>query len=155
MVSCANDPARYGALKDTVLKIAEALDTRMRSLALDGFAIERCDALSELLTRSAGVLREMETRFHTHRTEGYRYMNRLVDDIGNSVGSLGLSDKQKLIVQNLTQDAERQAKAASTDTIEMERILYALRAEIDESLAKVVPVRPDPGASQHQRVELF
>ena len=151
----SQDPALYGTLKDTVLKIAEVLDARMRSLALVGIAIDRSEKLLHLLQRGAGSLRDIETRFRVHRDESYRIMERLVGDVENSTVTLELGDQQKQFLTRMMRDSQMQAKAVFIDSIETERIMDSLLAELDESLVKDALVRTDTAARQYKSVELF
>lgn len=64
-----SEPQFYGRLKDTVVKMAESLDTHMR--AVDAFNAEtaRADALSVVCQQAASLTRELAAHAETHHAQ--------------------------------------------------------------------------------------
>lgn len=71
------DPPLYGRLKDTIVKMAESLDTHMR--ALDAFHAEtaRADALKTVCQQAAVLVRELAAHADAHHAQDNALRDKL------------------------------------------------------------------------------
>jgi len=150
-----HDPELYGRLKDTVVKMAEALDVQLRALEVVTAAIERGDTLLRLLKRDAEVSRDITARIRAQRDERARATKLLIESIERAVDTPELPDTQKLFLQNLARDTEAQARSAHDHSVELEKIAQSLVTGLDESLLKEAPVASNTSATRFNSVELF
>jgi DNA-binding response OmpR family regulator len=152
------DQELYGRLKDTVVKMAEALDVHMRSLETVAAAIERGDALAELLQRNTALAHEVSDSLQTQRAENQRVLTRVAEGIETALSSAALPETQKSLLRNLAREARAHAQTAGDSGTHLERQLQPLLKEVDESLLKVqrgvAPPAP-AAAARSDDVELF
>lgn len=149
------DPELYGRLKDTVVKMAEALDMHLRSLAAVNSAIGIGDALLLQLKHNAGVARDISARLTTQCDETHRALQRLAAGIENAAASAGQSASQKTLLENLARDAQVQAQAALTQSVELEKRLAALVTEPDDTPLRNAHAAATAGRVASNDVELF
>jgi CheY-like chemotaxis protein len=153
-----HDPELYGRLKDTVVKMAEALDVHMRSLETVASAIERGDALAELLKRNTALAREMSAGLKAQRDESRRALTRIATGIEAAAASALLPEAQRLALRDLARDARTQAQAAYDNSVHLDGQLLPLLTEV-EAFALKAPRKeatPASGAgSVTGEVELF
>ncbi len=153
------EPELYGRLKDTVVKMAEALDVQLNSLENVTRAIERGDSLLKIIAQNAALTRDASARMQAQRGEADHQLRDLADRIEKAVESPGMQDAQKLLLQNLARDVRTQAQAAYDGSVATESALQSLLAGVDESLLKETPkktaVAVDANATRFNSVELF
>lgn len=152
-----DDPELYGRLKDTVVKMAEALDVHMRSLQTVAAAIERGDALAELLKRNTALARELNTDLKAQSEDSQRGLMRIAAAI--EAVSAAQPEAKKPALSDLARDARALAQSAREADAQAQTRLQPLLAEIDESLL-LSPRRPgapapDADASRFNSVDLF
>ena len=97
------DPELYGRLKDTVVKMAEALDIHMRSLDVVTSAAQRGDTLLQQLQHNAALARDISARLQAQRNENLRAMQYLAEHIKDTGAALAAPQQQHL--QKLARDA--------------------------------------------------
>jgi CheY-like chemotaxis protein len=153
------DQELYGRLKDTVVKMAEALDVHMRSLETVATAIERGDALAELLKHNTALAHEVSAGLKNQRDENQRVLTRIADGIETALNNAALPEAQKRVLSNLARDARTHAQTAGDTSTQLDRQLQPLLAAVDESLLKtqrgVAPPAPVADATRSDNVELF
>ncbi len=147
------DPELYGRLKDTVVKMAEALDIHMRSLDVVTSAAQRGDTLLQQLQHNAALARDISARLQAQRNENLRAMQHLAEHIKDTGAALAAPQQQHL--QKLARDAAAQAQAALDQSLALEKMLTPLCAEIDDPAPKQTPVASDTGGTHFHNVELF
>ena len=150
-----HDPDLYGRLKDTAVKIAEALDAHMRALEWVTTATDRSDRLLMALEHNAGVSRDIESRIKTQREENLGIVNRLVENIEQALASSGLTGKQTQPLKNLLRDALAQAQATHNSIMDLEVVVKSLCTGLDETLLAESRSTPDSDAAPYKSVELF
>jgi CheY-like chemotaxis protein len=152
-----HDADLYGRLKDNVVKMAEALDVQMRSLDTVATAIERGDALVELLKRNTALAREVNARLKAQSAEGQRALMQIA--AGIEAAAATLPEVQQLALRKLAHDTRAQAQSACDNTTYLDGQLQPLLADVDESLLKQPRPqgKPAPGAdaARIDSVELF
>jgi hypothetical protein len=150
-----DDPELYGRLKDTVIKMAEALDVHMRSLQTVAAAIERGDALAELLKRNTALARELNTDLKAQSDASQRGLMRIAATI--EAVSAAQPEAKKPALSELARDARALAQSAREADAQAQARLQPLLAEIDESLL-LSPRKqgaPDADAARFNSVDLF
>jgi len=150
-----HDPDIYGRLKDTAVKMAEALDAHMRWLDWVSTAVDRSYKLLLVFRQNAELSRDVESRIKSLREENMGIMNQLVESIEHSITSLGLSDKQALSLKNLVRVVQAHAQTSRSNSIELTNIVNSLFAGLDETLQQELPNAPNTGAIPVKGVELF
>ncbi|HTE15104.1 MAG TPA: response regulator [Burkholderiales bacterium] len=149
-----HDPELYGRLKDTVVKMAEALDIHLRSLDGVAAAVERGDRLIKLLQHNAGLSRDISTRLKAQRDENHRALKHLSEGIERAAAA-GQTDVQKQQLQNLARDALVETQTAIDRSIELEKMLDALCAAPEEASPKDTRAVASDGNARFNNVELF
>lgn len=147
-----HDPGLYGRLKDTVVKMAEALDIHMRSLDGINAAIERGDALLKLAQRGATLARDARARVQSARGERQRALEHLAGQIEAAAAS---DESQKRLLETLAREARAQAKAAHDHSLELEQLLNTLGSELEAAEQKTSPAAPAANGPRFNSVELF
>lgn len=153
------EPELYGRLKDTVVKMAEALDVQLRSLETVARAIERGDSLLKLVQHHATLARDASARMQTQRGEADHKLKSLAERIEKALESPAMPEAQKLLLGNLAREVRALTQAAHDDSIAVENALQSLLAGVDESLLKETPkaaaVAADATTTRFNSVELF
>lgn len=153
------DPELYGRLKDTVVKMAEALDVQLCSLESVTTAVERGDLLLKLVQRNVTLARAASARAQAQRDSSQHIMKGLAERIEHAADSPGVSEAQKILLWNLARDARAQAQVAHDNCVALEATLQALFTDVDESLLKETPKAPkiaaEASATRFNSVELF
>lgn len=153
------DPELYGRLKDTVVKMVEALDVHMRSLESVGSAIERGDTLSGLLRQNARLARELIEHVKTQRDDGVRNLKQIAEKLDQAGDAADLSSVAKLQLRGLANDTRVQAQAAHEKGLALEKAARTLLAGLDEPQQSEAPAQakatPDPQSTRFNNVELF
>lgn len=121
------DPELYGRLKDTIVKMGEALDIHMRSLEVINDARERGDRLLALLKHSTEVSRDISTRLKAQRD----------------------------FLQQSARGTPAQTQEALAQCMAMENLLEALATRLEQAVQKETPVASAPTAARFNSVELF
>jgi CheY-like chemotaxis protein len=154
-----DDPELYGRLKDTVVKMAEALDVHMRSLETVATAIERGDALAELLKQHIALAREISAGLKTQRDANQRTLVQLARAIEAAATSGTLPEAQALALRAAAHDARAQVNRMGQHGAQLESQLQPLLADVDESLLKAprgeTAAATNAPASRFDSVELF
>lgn len=146
-----HDPGLYGRLKDTVVKMAEALDIHMRSLDGINAAIERGDALLKLAQRGATLAREASARVKIARGERQRALEQIAAQI--EIAAPG--EAQQRLRETLARETRAQAQAAHHDGLELEKLLNTLVSELEAAEQKASPATPAANGPRFNSVELF
>jgi len=154
-----DDPELYGRLKDIVVKMAEALDVHMRSLETVATAIERGDALAELLKQHIARAREIGAGLKAQHHANERALKQLATAVEAAAASGAMPATQALALRAVARDAHAQALAAAQQSTHLESQLQPLLADVDESLLRA-PRKPAGAAveapsTRHDGVELF
>ncbi len=153
------DPELYGRLKDTVVKMAEALDVQLSSLEAVTSAIERGDVLLKLVQRNVSLARNANVRAQAQRSDSHHIMHGLAERIEQAADSPGVSEAQKALLSNLARDARAQAQVAHDNSAALEATLQSLFADVDESLLQETPKAPEivaeASTTRFNSVELF
>ena len=149
------DPELYGRLKDTVLKMTEALDVRLNSLQAVTSAVEHSDALLELFKRNAALSRDIQMRLVVQRDENHRFMTRLAESLDHATASLAQPSPQKLLLERLALDARAQCQAHLNNGIEFEKLLTAFNTALPESPPKEALTAAKISGAPSNDVELF
>lgn len=151
------DPELYGRLKDTVVKMAEALDVHMRSLETVTTAIERGDALAQMLKRNILLAREVSSGLKTHGAQSRRVLTQLAETIESAAASAELPEPQSTALRNLARDARVLAQTGCDAAATLDKQLQPLLADIDPSLLQQARGEspPESAAGRSSGVELF
>jgi DNA-binding response OmpR family regulator len=153
------DAELYGRLKDTVVKMAEALDVQLRSLETVASALERGDKLLKLTQRNTALSRDIGTRMQVQRGQHNLSLKALAERMESAAATPGLAEAQQLLLRNLARDVRSQAQAVHDDSAAIETALQSLLAGVDDSLLqespKAVTSAPDAGTTRFNSVELF
>ena len=149
------DPELYGRLKDTVLKMTEALDVRLNSLQAVTSAVEHSDALLELFKRNAALSRDIQMRLVVQRDENHRFMTRLAESLDHATASLAQPSPQKLLLERLALDARAQCQTHLNNGIEFEKLLTAFNTALPESPPKEALTAAKISGAPSNDVELF
>jgi CheY-like chemotaxis protein len=153
-----HDPELYGRLKDTVVKMAEALDVHMRSREMAAGALERSSALQKVLKHNAGLSRDIGARVTAQRDAHLNAMRRLAE-VAERAGAADLPESQKNLLQNLARDILAQAQTAYDHSGELEKSLHALCSNLDAATPQDATITPKAdtgnGAARFNSVELF
>ncbi len=152
-----HDPEPYGRLKDTVVKMAEALDVHMRALETVATAIERGDALAELLKQRIALAREIGAGFKARHDGNERALTQLAAAAETAAASGALPETQALALRAAARDARAQAQTAGQQDAHLESRLQPLLADVDESLLKAPrrETEAQAASTRHHSVELF
>ena len=150
-----HDPELYGRLKDTVVKMAEALDIHMRALDAVSSAIERGDLLLAQLKRHAEMARPIHARLQANREERLRTARQRIEAIESAAAAPGVPDAQQKTLHALARDMQADAQKAADQSLELETALQPLFATIEDTPAKKAPAASSPSATRFNNVELF
>lgn len=151
-----HDPELYGRLKDTVVKMAEALDLQMRSRGIAAAAVERCGALEKSLTQQAGAARDIGARAAVQHEEQLRALKQLAET-ARQLAAADLPLEQKRTLDTLARDLLAQAQTAHRQHGELEKSLQALAAAMESAALPAAPSAPaaEPDTARFNSVELF
>jgi len=122
-----DDPELYGRMKDTIVKMAEALDIHMRSLEVINGAHARGERLFALLKDYSAVSRDVGARLKMQREA----------------------------LQQLARENPAAAHDTLAQCQALEKTLDAMAARLDEALKNETAAAPPPAVTRFNSVELF
>lgn len=150
------DPELYGRLKDTIVKMAEALDVHMRSLDGVTAATQRGDALLTQRQHHAALARDINTRVKAQRDDAQRALEQLAQRLEAAAAAPAETLKPLLLL--LARELQAQAQAAGARGAELETLLAPLCANVQDPQPAPVAATSAAAAAAGTRfnnVELF
>ena len=147
------NPELYGRLKDTIVKMAEALDVHMR--ALDGVkaAIERGDKLLMQLHARSETAQQVQGRLKAQRDDTLRALKQLGERVQAAAAASG--EMQTQLLQTLGRDIQAQAQSVAHQSVELDKMMGALGAAVEDPRPQVAAPSPADGGARFNNVELF
>jgi ABC-type transporter Mla subunit MlaD len=129
----------------------------MRSLELNAAASQRGNTLLEQLQKNAGLARDIAARAKAQRDEHRRTLKQLAERVETTAAALAPTLAQKPQLNALARELETYAQAALQNSIELEKMLIALGANVeDPTPAAAAPAQQAPAeAARFNNVELF
>ncbi len=90
-----DDEARYGVIKDQLIILLQAAESRISSLVTDIEVKRQRTLLEQVMTKTRDVLRTTDEKFVTMMTEGAGLIDNLVSDLEDAVDGLDLLEYQE------------------------------------------------------------
>jgi len=147
------DPELYGRLKDTIVKMAEALDVHMRALDGVNAAVERGDILLKQLNMRGELAREAQARIKAQRDSALRALKQLTECVNTAAAATG--DAQKQLLQTLTRDIQSQAQTVAHFSAELDKLMATIGAAAEDPQLQSAAPTPTAGGVRFNSVELF
>jgi CheY-like chemotaxis protein len=142
----------YGRLKDTIVKMAEALDVHMRALDGVNAAVERGDILLKQLNTRSELARDVQARLKAQRDDTLRALKQLSERVQTAATS---GDAQKELLLALTRDIQSQAQTVARFSAELDKLLATLGAAAEDPQPQTTAPSPTAGGARFNSVELF
>jgi hypothetical protein len=147
-----HDPELYGRLKDTIVKMAEALDVHMRALEGVQAAIARGDELLKQINQRGAIARDAQARAKAQRDDMLRALRQLGERVQAAAGGSGA---QAELLQTLARDIQAQALAVAHNSAALDKLLASLGTAVEDPQPPAPAPVTEAGATRFNSVELF
>ena len=127
-----NDPDRHGRMKDNLVQMAEAADSRVVSLDNEAVVAKQRSALKKLAASTSKALQGIEQGYRKQGIKSREIFHELQQNIDRSLLTLGVTQSQEEELSFMIENAANQAHALYSAGLEisahMESILEQLES---------------------------
>jgi CheY-like chemotaxis protein len=146
-----HDPELYGRLKDTIVKMAEALDVHMRALEGVQAAIARGDELLKQINQRGAIARDAQARAKAQRDDMLRALRQLGERVREAAGD----GAQAELMQPVAREIQALALGVAHSSAALDTLLASLGTAVEDPQPAAPLAVLEADATRFNSVELF